>query len=115
MDIQLAGTMYHDLESLSKHVETHHLTTLFSIFKEHCGTYVQTGILRTHTLVDSVDKVIDAGHQTSYGELQSRMRNGDNYLGTLFLTGLETLWRKKEEELQKLNANIVNPRPAVVC
>jgi hypothetical protein len=51
-----------------------------------------------------------AGSTTSFAELQHRRRSGDNYLGALFLTGLETLWRKKEEEeLQKRNANIVNP------
>ena len=48
MDIQLAGTMYDDLESLSNYVETHHPTTLFSIFKEHCGTLCSTRDLKTH-------------------------------------------------------------------
>ena len=105
MDIKLAGTRCDDLESLSKYVETNH-PTFFSLFKEHCGTYVP---LENSFLVDSINSIIVAGSGTSFAELQSRTGSGDNYLGALFLTGLETLWRKKEEELQKQNANIVNP------
>jgi hypothetical protein len=64
-------------------------------------------------LVDSVNSVMDAGYQTSYAEIQGKIGIGDNYLGALFLTGLETLWRKKEES-QKLSANMVNPRPCLL-
>jgi hypothetical protein len=35
------------------------------------------------------------------------MAGGDSYSGALFLAGLEILWREREEEVQKLNANIV--------
>ena len=69
----------------------------------HCG-------FENSFLVDSVHRAMYAGHETSYAELEERIRTGDNYLGALFLAGLESLWRKKEDELQKLNANMVNLR-----
>jgi hypothetical protein len=61
-------------------------------------------------LGDSIDTVMDAGCETPHSELRSRIRSGDNFEGAYFLEGLERLWKKKEEELQKRNANIVNTR-----
>jgi hypothetical protein len=46
---------------------------------------------------------MDAGSRT-YSEIKSTIAGGDNYIGTQFLIGLEALWRKEEQELQKQNA-----------
>ena len=58
-------------------------------------------------LGDSIDTVMDVGHDTPRKELRSRIRSGDNFEGPYFLAYLENLRRKKES--QKLHANTVNP------
>ena len=53
---------------------------------------------------------MDAGQTISSKELRSRVRVGENYLGAMFIAGLETLSRnKEEEESKKLQQTPVNP------
>ena len=97
--IKLAGTRYHDLDSLSKHIETHH-PELFPTYTR--GTYVP--LMIENLLLAKLDAILAAGLMSprQSSSLMSSMRaKGYSRDGSLLLLGLGELWKKHEEALEE--------------